>query len=160
MMMALLLLGLGLLLIFLEFYFPGMVIGAGGVIMIVASLIVFADHAGSAALVFAYILIVILLIVLLIYLTLRHIRHTAKRGTIYLESDQEGYTASQFDLSLVGSEGVAATDLKPSGHVMVAGRQQQAVAEAGYLVRGTRIVVMGGRGAYLIVKPVNKDLTS
>ncbi len=159
MTLAVVLLVLGLLLIFLEFYFPGAIIGTGGAIMILASIIIFAQQAASSAAVFAYILFVAVMIGLLIRYTLRRIRKTAKEGTIYLESDEAGFTASHFDRTLIGREGVVTADLKPAGHIAVAGHHYQASSEGSYLVKGAPIVVIGGRGAYLIVKPLKKDAT-
>jgi membrane-bound ClpP family serine protease len=160
MIMPWLLLALGLFLIYLEFYVPGAILGTFGGIAILTGIVVFAQNSDSIITLLAYVLFVLLSIGLLIRFTLKRIRSTAGKGTIYLQSDQEGYVASQYDQSCVGKEGVAASDLKPSGHIYVDGMQHQAVAETGYVTKGTRILVIGGRGAYLIVKSVNKETKS
>lgn len=160
MITAILLLLLGLLMIFLEFYLPGAIMGVGGTIVIIVSVVLFAQATDSPLAVLAYLVVVVLAIAGLIHFTLKRIRATAKEGTIYLQSDQEGYVASEFDRTLIGQHGIAASDLKPSGHIKVESRLLQAVSEVGYVTKGTAIAVMGGRGAYLLVKPVKEEKRS
>lgn len=154
--MSVILLLLGLLLIFLEFYLPGMVLGLMGALFIVASLLLFAMQASPLETLFFFFLTG-LSIAGVVLLALRRIRRTAKEGTIYLESDQAGYVASSYDEAMVGKEGVALTDLKPAGHARILGRQYQVSSQSGYLVEGTKVKVIGGIGAILIVKPLNKE---
>lgn len=141
----------GLLLIFVEFYLPGAVLGTIGVIMLLASIVTFAQETESIAALIGFIFLVGLSIVYLVYYTLQRIRKTSKEGTMYLDSDQEGYFASGFAKETIGKEGIAASDLKPSGHIYVEGIEYQAMAESGYITKGTHIEVIGGRGANLIV---------
>lgn len=69
-----------------------------------------------------------------------------------LTSDQQGFQASTYDTDLIGKEGMAFSDLKPSGHIMVEERLVQALSETGYIVKGIPIVIVGGKGANFIVK--------
>lgn len=55
--------------------------------------------------------------------------------------------------SLVGAEGVAVTDLFPSGEVEIAGRRYQARLELGHLASGSAVVVKSGSDFNLIVEP-------
>ncbi len=159
-MMPFVMLFIGLLLIFLEFCLPGAVMGIAGIIMVVASMIAFASVAESGFAVVAYIIGVGIAIALIIRFAIRRIRSTASENTMYLEKDQTGFVASSFDTSLIGKEGIVTADLKPAGHIMVAGQQYQATTESGYLVRGTPVVVLGGMGAHLNVKPIKKEKSS
>ncbi len=159
-MMPFLLLALGLLLIFLEFYLPGAIMGIAGTALVIASIILYANQAESAGAVIAFTTGVLVLLGFLIRFALKRIRGTAKDNTMYLDTDQSGYTASSYDVNAIGKNGVVYADLKPAGHIMIAGVQYQATTESGYLPRGTPIVVIGGSGAHLIVKPINKDITT
>lgn len=71
---------------------------------------------------------------------------------ISLKTDQTGYLASTFDETLIGREGIVLSDLRPSGHILIEEKQIQAFSETGYLSKGTLVVVVGGRGANLIVR--------
>ena len=143
---------LGLLLIFIEFYLPGMVMGIIGAIIIFASIILFAVQQHSPLEVFLFISAVFASLAFLISFTLKRIPKAKANSSIYLKSDQEGYFASSYDAKLVGKKGKALSDLKPSGYIYIEGQQYQAISQSGYIVKGTEITVIGGRGAYLIVK--------
>ena len=71
---------------------------------------------------------------------------------IYLSTDQEGYMASEFAKEYIGKSGEALSDLKPSGHILVEEKRIQAVSKMGYIHKGSKIEVIGGEGAHLIVK--------
>jgi membrane-bound serine protease (ClpP class) len=80
------------------------------------------------------------------------IRH-AKPGTgIYSEADQEGYTASAYDKSAIGKEGIVETDLKPGGHIIVEGKKHSAISQSGYITKGSKVVVISGQGEIITVK--------
>lgn len=72
-----------------------------------------------------------------------------------MQDDQEGYTASSFDHNLVGEKGIAITELKTAGHVLIGQKRYQALSESGFISKEASVVVMDGRGAYLIVKEIN-----
>jgi membrane-bound ClpP family serine protease len=99
-------------------------------------------------------------LIFLISFTLRRIPKIKGGRGIYLKSDQEGYVASEYDASLIGKSGKVLADLKPSGFIYIDEHQYQAISQSGYLVKGTEITVIGGRGAFLIVKEkINKGNT-
>ena len=59
--------------------------------------------------------------------------------------------------ALVGQVGTADSDLRPSGKVMVGGRRVEAVAERGYIARGTAISVVRREGFHVVVAAVKGD---
>lgn len=151
---------LGLLLILIEFYLPGAIMGIAGGILIITSIVLFAMEATSPVWIILYIIMVTVAIVYLVKFALWRIR-TAKPGrSIYLQSDQTGYQASSYDASVIGKTGVVVTDLKPGGHILVEGKRLQAISQSGYLVKGTEIIVLSGQEESLIVKPIKKDVAS
>ena len=54
----------------------------------------------------------------------------------------------------MGKEGMAVTELKTAGHVLIEKKHYQAISEGRFIAKDASIVVMGGRGAYLIVKEI------
>jgi membrane-bound serine protease (ClpP class) len=152
MMIPFILLGLGLLLVLIEFYIPGAIMGIIGGFLIFASIILFgtSDHNGIEILFFVIGAAVGL--VFIVRFAIWRIYSTRKENTIFLDQDQAGFQASSFDKSLIGKEGTVFTDLKLSGHVMIEGKQYQALSQTGYIIKGKPVVVIGGQGAYLIVK--------
>lgn len=143
---------IGFILIFIEFFVPGSLMGIAGGLLVVLSVIFFAmqDHSGLEVALF--IIAVSVSLGFLIYFTLKRIPKTKPGRSIYLGTDQEGYFASEFDKALVDKTGKVSADLKPSGFIIIEGKQYQAMSQGDYIVKGTEIVVIGGRGAFLIVK--------
>ena len=143
----------GLVLILLEFYLPGMIMGISVAFLVLISIIIFAAKTHSTLAVILYMIGVLASVGLLVRFALKHIRSTAKNKTIYLESDQTGFVASAFPEGMVGKTGIALTDLKPSGHALLAGQRCQVLSESGYITAGTEIQAIRGQGAHLVVKP-------
>lgn len=156
MIVTLLLLFAGLLLIFLEFFLPGGIIGAIGGILLLLSLAFFVKATHSLLSLMLYIIFVSVAVFFLIKLTLLWMKKT-KKNYIYLSSDQEGYLAAMYDANMIGKEGVAISDLKPSGHILIENKRLQALSKSGYILKGTSLRVIGGRGAYLIVKTLSQE---
>lgn len=75
-----------------------------------------------------------------------------KKKELYLEDSQEGFVASTFNETVLGGIAVAASDLKPSGHIEINGNCHQAISEGQYIFKGSPVTILNGRGAYLIVK--------
>lgn len=144
---------MGLLFIFLEFFLVGAVFVILGSLFVVVSLILF-FLTFPIFLSLGYLVVTILAIVGICKGALWLIKSSRRGGEFYLQSDQEGYNASFFDPNLVGKEGIAITELKTAGHVLIEKRRYQALSDSGFITKGASIVVTGGRGAYLIVKEI------
>ena len=69
------------------------------------------------------------------------------------QDKEEGYTAfDQEILNYVGREGVAVTDLRPSGYIEIDGKQLDAEAKEGYINKGGKVIVESVRSINLIVR--------
>ena len=150
------LLALGLILIFLEFYLPGAIMGTIGGLLVVTSIIVFAVQGGSPIEIILFVIGASVAVGFLIKFALWRIPRTKSQYSIYSDKDQEGYLASEFDSTAIGKTGIVSSDLKPGGYIIIEGKQQAANSQSGYLVKGTEVVVIGGEGDSLIVK-LKKD---
>lgn len=149
MILAIILLFIGLVLIFLEFFLPGVILGILGGIAILAGIVVFGYSVHSILWFLLFGLLSIVLLLVDIKLALFWIKR--KKG-IYHNKDQAGYVASSFEKEMIDKEGEAASDLKPGGYVLIDGKRFQAVSKTGYITKGTPIQVIGGEGGHLIVK--------
>lgn len=151
------LLVLGLILVFLEFYLPGAVMGISGGFLIFLSIIFFAMQSQSIFEIILYIVGTVVLLGFLIKFALWRIKNTKPQYSIYSSDDQEGYQASEFDSSAIGKKGIVVTDLKPGGHILVEGKRLQAISQSGYITKGSEVIVVGGQEDSLIVKTSKKD---
>jgi len=143
---------LGFLLIFLEFYLPGAIMGISGGIFILISLVLFAAQTDSPLAVSLYIIGIIVALVLLIKFAIWRIRTAKPQRSIYSDDAQVGYQAVSYDTSAIGKKGIVFTDLKPGGFIIVDGKQLPAISKEGYLSKGTKVRVLGGEESNLIVK--------
>ncbi|MBI2812490.1 MAG: hypothetical protein HYX67_16920 [Candidatus Melainabacteria bacterium] len=146
------LLGLiGITLIYVEFFVPGAVLAVMGTLLILVSLgIVFVNESILVGII--SLVGVLAAVSITCRLALWQIRRSKPRADFYHGEDQEGYTASVFDTTLIGKEGTAASELKPAGHITVDGKTLQALSESGFIDKGSTIHVVGGKGSHLIVK--------
>lgn len=151
---------LGLILIFIEFYIPGAIMGIAGGLMVFASVIMFAMQTQSPWEIALYVIAVGVILGYLIKFAIWRIRTAKPDYSIYSDDSQNGFQASSFDAAAIGKHGVVITDLKPGGHILVEGKRLQAISQSGYLVKGTEVLVIGGQEESLIVKPIKKESTS
>ena len=139
-------------LIFLEFFIPGLFMGILGGVFVVFSLVAFFLEGHSPGMFFAFFVLVMLALVLLVRFILISIKKTGKKNTIMLEKNQEGYVATAFDHGLMGDTGTATTDLKPAGKIAVGDKEVQALSEMGYITKGTKVYIVGGKGSHVVVR--------
>ena len=120
----------------------------GGALLLLSSLVIFhlSDSSGFSFALYALFLIAFLGIVL--RLAIWRVRSSS---SICLKTDQEGYCASTYPKELIGKTGYAANDLHPSGHIVVEEQTFQALADQGYIEKGSLILITGGQGSHLIV---------
>jgi membrane-bound serine protease (ClpP class) len=77
---------------------------------------------------------------------------------IYKAAQAKMYKIKTGKEALIGSTGVAATDLNPKGEVRVVGEFWQATAHDELIKKGEKVKVVGIEGMFLIVKPVEEKV--
>jgi membrane-bound serine protease (ClpP class) len=91
------------------------------------------------------------------YAWLRHLPYSSRfRKALLLDGldAQEGYVAALPRADLVGQEGLAATDLRPAGTVVVGDERIDAVSESGFVLAGTQVRIIRAEGYRHVVRPV------
>lgn len=145
---------LGLILIVFEiFVIPGFgITGISGIVLIIVSLILSLvgniqfDFSGIPLQQLFRALIIVfaglgLGLIIIVYLSSR-IGKSGIFRKVALVSDQEGYFSVPMEpVSLIGSIGVAATVLRPSGKVYINGEFYDAVSLKGFLEKGDQVIV-------------------
>jgi membrane-bound ClpP family serine protease len=147
----------GLILIHLEFFLPGAIMGILGALSIIASLVLFFFTQPTALFLLLFAASLFILLYLDIRLALWLVRRTGRKGTVFLESDQTGYRSFSYQEKFLGKEGKVISDLRPSGHIEIEGAYLQAVSKTGYIESGLPVQVVGKEGARLIVKQIKKE---
>ncbi|NOZ64344.1 MAG: hypothetical protein GXO71_05340 [Caldiserica bacterium] len=151
----------GLLLIFLELYLPGGILGTIGSVLIVVSM-VYAYRIRiipqQAPLIIAF---QILLGGILIYIWIKQFHRTRWGKRLILEENEDvskGYVAQEKELeNLVGKEGITLTLLRPVGIAEVEGKRVGVVTEGIYVGKGKKVRVLEVSGNRLKVKEIEED---
>ena len=132
----------GLVLMALEVYVPGFVLGSIGlVLLIIAGVLCYRTYGGVTALVVAGVEGVLTLAV--VFASLKWFPETAAGRRMILAETQTGVRSqTERTPELVGRQGVAHTVLRPTGVAVVDGKRLDVVAESGMIERGSKIKVV------------------
>lgn len=155
MMFALVCALLGILLIYLEFFLPGAVMGIGGTILLLVSIFLFILTKPNVFIIIIYIAAILFVLFLVIKLALAHVKKSNK--PFFGEKNQDGYMGSIHQKKFYDKEGEAASDLKPAGFIYIDGEYCQAISKKGSIKKGEKILVIGGEGSKLIVKKIETE---
>ena len=93
---------------------------------------------------------------------LRHLPNSGRLRGILLRTATDkslGYVAEPARDDLIGAEGVAVTDLRPSGTVQVGGERLDVVSETGYVAKGASVRLIRAEGYRHVVEPVEISLS-
>ncbi|MCE2981972.1 MAG: NfeD family protein [Parachlamydia sp.] len=151
-MIPFILLLIGFLLVFIEFFVPGGLIGIIGGLFIAASIVLFALQTNSLLGLLLFVLFIAISLWGLIRFALWRIVHAKPGSSIYLHGTQAGYQASSFESQAIGKEGVVYTDLKPGGYILIDETLHQAISLTGYVSKDEKVIVVGGQEESLLVK--------
>lgn len=92
---------------------------------------------------------------IVIFLLLRFLPKTQMWGKLILNEQvaaRSGYAAKADFAHLIGQEGIAFTDLRPSGTALINGNRIDVVTEGDYIKNGNRIKVKSAEGSKVVVE--------
>jgi membrane-bound serine protease (ClpP class) len=156
MMMTAVFLGLiALGLIYVEFFVPGGILAilALAAALVGTVLISIGPYGWLAGVI--YFVVLGLLSIVVCYAAIKKMKKSASKDSFFLSKDQQGYVVSSLDKNMIGKKGVAFSDLKPSGHIMIEGQAFQAVSERGYISKGAEVEIIALGPSYFIIKPLS-----
>lgn len=149
---------LGVVLIWLEFILPGLILGMLGVAAIVGS---------TAAAIYAYPEYTVFIVVVegvgsvvIISLGLYVMAKTKVLGGLVHQSDQkleEGYSNIAQTSIRPGMRGKVITQLRPSGTIVMGDERIDAVANGAFIEAGTEVEVIEVHGNRVVVEPVQES---
>ena len=106
--------------------------------------------------------ITLLIILITSWALLRHLPHSSRltRSGVFLVTKgerAEGWASASPRPDLLGSEGIAMTDLRPSGTVLIGEERVDAVSESEWIEDGTDVRVVSSEGYRLVVRPLRPE---
>ncbi|WNC16873.1 nodulation protein NfeD [Brevibacillus brevis] len=143
---------IGILLMIMEIFLPGGIVGAIGFISIVTGLVMAAydTKQGIASLGIAAVITVIVTILLVKRFGGNGLFKKFILGDV--QRNEEGYVAPKDQRDLLEKTGVALTPLRPAGMVKVEGKRVDAVSIGGFIPAGTPVVVVQVEGTRVVVQ--------
>jgi len=161
-----LLLGLGVIALAVEiFILPGFgVAGILGILAIIGSMVLAmmgaAPTTGDIAQALAVLGASLFITAAVIYAWFRHLPSSGRfRGLLLQGSVQrsEGFVSAPSRGDLIGLDGVALTDLRPSGTARVGEERLDVVTEGGFIAEGSRVRIVQSDGYRHVVRPVASE---
>lgn len=143
---------IGMILVLIEFFLPGAILGVLGGILILAGVFIFASESLSPWEIVLFVSAIAIILGLLIRFAVWWIARSKPQYSIYSDDSQEGYYASSYDVNAIGKIGTVIADLKPGGYILIDGKQHPAISISGYIAKGKEVIVIGGQEQSLMVK--------
>jgi len=126
--------------------------GLAGAVCLVAAIFLVSDSFKEGAIIT---IIVLLLLGIMFAVILRFLSKGKLSSPVILKDElntDKGYISSNNLNYLEGKQGVAITDLRPSGSADVEGKDYDVISEGRYIVKGAKIRVVKVQGSKIIVK--------
>ena len=145
----------GLVLIAVDFYLPGFVLGSIGVILMLVAVAICFNITNSVDKTIILFCVEVALGIGAGYAAIKYFPKTAMGKKMILAEMQTGLSAqSQHVNDWIGREGVAQTILRPAGVALVDGKRLDVVAESNMIERGSAIKIVAVNENRLVVKKI------
>lgn len=143
----------GFILIGIEMVVPGFSVpGISGIICLVIAIFLVSDSFVEGAVIA---LVILALLGIMFAIILGVLSKAKLKSPIILKDEQnkeKGYISNSDLNYLLGKEGVAITDLRPSGTADFNGIEFDVISEGKYILKDTKLVIYKVQGSKLIVK--------
>lgn len=134
-----------------EILLPGGILGAiGGVLMVIATIIAYQHDGPLAAILVALGSGVFVLAFL--YFQFRVLPNTGLGKKLFLQTTISGKSVDEPADTLLGAKGFALAQLTPSGLVKIDGTHYEAIAETGFIEKGSEVEVVAKDAFRLVVR--------
>ncbi len=146
----------GFVLIGIEMVIPGFSVpGISGIICLLVGIFLIADSVVEGAIIT---IIILALLGIMLAIILGLLSKGKLTSPIILKDEQnknKGFISSSDLQYLLGKQGVASTDLRPSGTGNFDGIEFDVISESKYISKDTKLVIYKVQGSKLIVKAVD-----
>ncbi|MDF0727221.1 nodulation protein NfeD [Cytobacillus sp. S13-E01] len=157
-MESLILFVVGVVLILLEFFIPGGIIGLIGFGAILTSLFIATDNVTYMALSLLIAIGVTIMASIILFKVFGK-RINIFRKIILSDSTntEKGYVSNVNRIELVGNEGFALTSLRPSGTALINDERLDVVTEGNYIQQNSKVVVVKTEGSRIVVREIKNS---
>ncbi|MFJ7927889.1 nodulation protein NfeD [Peribacillus sp. NPDC096622] len=146
---------IGVILVLIEFFIPGGIIGLLGFTAIVGSLfLATGDPVHMTISLLIAVTVSILVFILLVKVFGKQMKFFRKMILTDATKTEQGYVSNPNRLDLLGAEGKALTDLRPSGTALVKEERVDVVSEGSFISKGSTIIIVKVEGSRVVVREI------
>jgi membrane-bound ClpP family serine protease len=146
----------GLVLIAVDFYLPGFVLGSIGVMLMLLATAICYNDTGSLDKAIILFCLEVTLGIGAGYASIKYFPKTAAGKKMILAATQSGASAQPCKASdWIGRDGMALTILRPAGVAMIDGKRLDVMAESGMIESGSPIKIVAVHENRLVVKKLS-----
>nr|WP_251025385.1 nodulation protein NfeD [Bacillus sp. ISL-57] len=146
---------IGVILVLIEFFIPGGIIGLLGFTAVVGSLfLATGDPVHMTISLLIAVTVSILVFILLVKVFGKQMKFFRKMILTDATKTEQGYVSNPNRLDLLGVEGKALTDLRPSGTALVKEERVDVVTEGSFISKGSTIIIVKVEGSRVVVREI------
>ncbi|MGE7182857.1 NfeD family protein [Peribacillus sp. NPDC006672] len=146
---------IGVILVLVEFFIPGGIIGLLGFTAIVGSLFLASgDPVHMTISLLIAITVSILVFILLVKVFGKQMKFFRKMILTDATKTEQGYVSNPNRVDLLGVEGKALTDLRPSGTALIKDERVDVVTEGSFISKGSSIMIVKVEGSRVVVREI------
>ena len=146
---------IGVILVLIEFFIPGGIIGLLGFTAVVGSLfLATGDPVHMTISLLIAVTVSILVFILLVKVFGKQMKFFRKMILTDATKTEQGYVSNPNRLDLLGAEGKALTDLRPSGTALVKEERVDVVSEGSFISKGSTIIIVKVEGSRVVVREI------
>jgi membrane-bound serine protease (ClpP class) len=159
--LVILLFVLGIALVVIELLMPGFGLAGGlGIISLIVGVVLVAQLVSPVALSFIIAIVLLIIVGMLIWLYKSATKGGRVSKLLLLNTKtgkEEGYSSASDNTDLIGLEGVATTNLRPTGTGDFQGRKIDVVADGAFITKGSAIRITDAEGFRIVVRQITEE---
>lgn len=157
-MEAIVLLALGIILIILEFFVAGGILGFFGVASIIVALLMSGYKLSHMTMSVAIAFVAAITVAIILYKWIGTERGLFKKLILRDRTmSDEGYVSYDDRSELVGKEGITVTPLRPAGTAIIDDNRLDVVSEGNFIEANQKVVIIHVEGVRIVVRENNKN---
>ncbi|WP_407926105.1 NfeD family protein [Calidifontibacillus erzurumensis] len=157
-MESIILVVIGFILLVLEFFVPGGILGLIGVLAIIGSLLLAANDISHMIFSILIALVVTIVASVILFKRFGYEKGIFRRIILFdSTSSDKGYVATTTRSELVGQEGISETPLRPSGVAIFNGERIDVVTEGGFINANKKVKIIKVEGPKIVVREIKNE---
>ena len=142
----------GIILIGIEIFVPGGILGLIGSMFLLSSLIIcFIEFGFRIGIYYLTVLACAVMIVIILVMKFAHLLPVRKK--LFLNANEKNMKVKIDNLDLlVGKQGTAYTVLRPTGKILIGGKRYEAITEGAFIQKNRQIEIIRIEGNNIIVR--------